>query len=491
MHFRTLRPLVLSALLTAALAIVASAQQTPAPRSGHVRYRLVDLGTFGGLFSKTPGAQRTLTKSGAVVGFAETDIPDSFAPNCSPNCLVQQGFVWRRGKLTRLVGFFPNMESGAQAVNEDGVVVGESQNGLVDPASGGPTIHGALWRRGDFLDLGTLGGRSSGALSTNNRNQVVGWSETAIPDPASGFAQVHAFLWQRGLMRDLGTLGGPFSFGTDVNDRGQAAGFSLTAPDPQSGQSAQHAFVWENGRLADLSLGGSFAEGATLNNRGQAVGHSTLPGDVEDHTFLWDGKQTVDLGTLGGTFSLPTGLSERGHVSGVATTTNDELLHAVLWRSRKALDLGTVPGDGCSWAWDLNSRDQVVGISLPFPCDFSIAHAFLWENGEMVDLNTLISPASDFTVVYATGINEAGEIVGNGVPAGVSPADIETLGHAYVLIPIHDGAIDTPASAAPLIPGEVAATAAPTDARKIADEVVAKIRAAGRRKYQVLGVTFE
>src|SRR5262249_7433376 len=115
--------------------------------------------------------------------------------------------------------------------------------------------------------------------------------------------------------------------------------------------------------------------------------------------------------------------SERGHVSGMATTTDDELLHAVLWRRRKAVDLGTVPGDGCSWAWDLNSRDQVVGISLPFPCDFSVAHAFLWEDGAMVDLNSLISPPSNFTLVYATGINEAGEIVGNGVPAGVSPAD--------------------------------------------------------------------
>jgi hypothetical protein len=32
----------------------------------------------------------------------------------------------------------------------------------------------------------------------------------------------------------------------------------------------------------------------------------------------------------------------------------------------------------------------------------------------MVDLNTLISPASDFKLVYATGINDAGELVFKG-----------------------------------------------------------------------------
>lgn len=63
------------------------------------------------------------------------------------------------------------------------------------------------------------------------------------------------------------------------------------------------------------------------------------------------------------------------------------------------------------------------------------AHAFLWQRGSMVDLNTLIPPDSGLQLVYAEAINDAGEIVGIGVPPGVSPADVETLGHAYVLIP--------------------------------------------------------
>jgi probable HAF family extracellular repeat protein len=458
-----------------------NAQQPKASEKRHLRYKLVDLGTFGGQFSLIPFAQRDLNKSGATVGMAETGIPDPFSPAClTPNCAVQHAFLWRDGVMTELLGFIPNLESGAQAINEAGIVVGESQNGLTDPESGGGAIHAVLWNKGHLLDLGTLGGTSSGALSINGRAQVAGWSQTTIPDPTSGFSQTHAFLWENGVIRDLGTLGGPFSFGTDVNDRGQAAGVSLTAPDPQTGQSEQHAFIWNRGHMTDLSLGGSFAEGATLNNRGQAVGHSLLPGDVEDHAFLWDGGHTFDLGTLGGTFSLPTGLNEKGSVSGVATS-KDEVLHAVLWRNREIIDLATIPG--CSWSWGLNSADQVVGTVLPNPCDFSNQRAFLWEDGEMVDLNSSVFPASDFKLVYATGINDAGEIVGAGVPAGVSSADVETLGHAFVLIPIHEDAVSDSVGAAAFSPGEIAVSSAPTDARKITERLVAKIRAEQHRKY--------
>ena len=486
MQFKIASSLTAVTLFTVSFATHAAAQQTPAPWKSHVRYKLVDLGTFGGPHSLIPFTQRDLTKAGTVVGMAETDIPDPFAPNCSPNCVVQQGFVWRDGVMTKLLGFFPNLESGAQAINEAGIIVGESQNGLIDPASGAPTIHAVLWNKDRFLDLGTLGGNSSGALSINSRGQVIGTSQTTIPDLASGSTEWHAFLWENGVMRDLGTLGGNFSFGGDVNDRGQAGGVSLTAPDPQTGQSAQHVFVWERGHLSDLTLGGNFAEGPTFNNRGQAVGHSTLPGELEDHAFLWDGETIADLGTLGGSFSLPTGISEKGNVSGVATTTDDELLHAVLWRNRGIVDLGTIPGEGCSWAYGLNSKDQVVGISLPFPCEFANAHAFLWENGEMIDLNTLISPHSDFKLVFATGINDAGEIEGAGVPSGVSSANIDTLGHAFVLIPIAQEEAEGQ-NAVKADSAEPAKAATAADARRVTARMIGRIRAQQHRKYQTAG----
>ena len=160
---------------------------------------------------------------------------------------------------------------------------------------------------------------------------------------------------------------------------------------------------------------------------------------------------------------------------GVATNTNDELLHAVLWRDFTIHDLGTVPGDGCSWAWGLNSRDQVVGISLPFPCDFSVAHAFLWEKGSMLDLNSLIPSDSSLRLVYAVAINDAGEIIGIGVPLGVSPRDVEVLGHAYVLIPEEDSSDSQKENIETKSLG-VGNAAVPANARAATAEMIRRIR---------------
>jgi probable HAF family extracellular repeat protein len=450
--------------------------QANSPR--HRRYKFVDLGTFGGPDSIIPFLQRTLTKQGTVIGIAETDIPDPFAPNCSsPNCKVQSGFEWRKGVITRLPGLSAYGESAAQTINDVGTVVGDSQNGLVDPVSGLPEINAVLWRNGEVEDLGTLGGNSSGAISISKSGKVTGWSETNIVD-SSGQTVVRAFLWKNGVMHDLGSLGGPVSFGQDVNDRGQVVGFSLTD------STTMHPFFWENGHMTDLSLGGTQGGSGLLNSRGEAIGDSTLPGDVEDHAFFWSGGKLFDLGTLGGTKSLPTGLNEYGHVSGMSRTTNNETLHAVLWRNRKINDLGTVPGDACSFAWGLNSKDQVVGISLPDPCDFSVAHAFLWERGSMVDLNTLIPHDAGLTLVYGEAIDDAGEIVGIGVPPGVSPADVEVLGHAFVLIPQGD---------IPEFEGEngqtrdqpVPRAAAPAHAEDFLDRMIRHMRERQARKYQL------
>jgi probable HAF family extracellular repeat protein len=356
-------------------------------------------------------------------------------------------------------------------------VVGDSQNGLVDPVSGLPEINAVRWRNGEIQDLGTLGENSSGAISVNEWGQVTGWSETNTVD-SSGETVVRAFLWKNGVMHDLGSLGGPVSFGQDVNEHGQVVGFSFTD------STTVHPFFWENGHMTDLSLGGTQGGSGLVNSRGQAIGDSTLPGDVEDHAFFWSQGKLYDLGTLGGTRSLPTGLTEEGHVSGMSRTTNNETLHAVLRRNRKINDLGTVPGDACSFAWGLNSRDQVVGISLPDPCDFSVAHAFLWERGSMVDLNTLIPHDAGLTLVYGEAINDAGEIVGIGVPPGVSPGDVEVLGHAFVLIP-QDDTSEFEGENSQTRDQPVANAAAPAHAEEFLDRMIRRMRNQQLRKYRL------
>lgn len=434
-------------------------------------YRLVDLGTFGGPDSIVYFTQHILTNNGIVAGDAETNIPDPWAPDCaSPNCETVNGFEWRQGVRTRLTGLVPGAFTDAQSVNQRGTVAGDSRDGSIDPVSGSAVFKATIWRDGRIVNLGTLGGLTSTALAISGNDQATGFSQTADG------TETHAFLWRQGKMRDLGTLGGPVSFGIDVNDQGQVVGFSYidSTVNPVTGMPTQHPFFWDRGHMFDLTLGGSLGGAGLVNGQGQAIGDSFITGDAEDHAFLWSDGKVRDLGTLGGTFSNPTGLTDSTHISGVASLPGDKSIHAVLWKGDSIHDLGTVDGDGCSWAWGLNSRDQVVGISSTF-CDFSVARAFLWDRGTMVDLNTLIPSDSALHLVYAEAINDAGMIAGIGVPPGVSNLDVETLGHAYVLIPESNSS--STASSAPTHVNAIPSGSSVVDMKRATSELIRHLRA--------------
>ncbi len=442
--------------LVAALAVpIGASAQEQATTSGagqHARYRFVDLGTFGGPDSIVeffePGV---INNAGSVVGGADTAIPDPYFPNCfSPNCVVQHAFKFKHGVLHDL-GALPGTNSSFPWwVNERGWVAGASQNGVIDPLTSGPELKAVLWKEGQIIDLGTLGGNQSAAFGVNNEGQITGAALNTVPDPWGLIypfgTQTRAFLWQNGAMHDIGTLGGPDAVGLYINDRGHVGGASFTSdiPDPDTGMPPVEPFLWDGRKMRDLgTLGGAYGQVLGLNNRDQVIGDSSTadtPGacliaDLGCHAFLWERGVLKDLGTLGGTFSIPIVVNEKGDVVGAANTSNDETVRAVRWRNGAIHDLGGVEGDPCSWAWGQNNKGQIVGISVPM-CDLSLApRAFLWEDGEMIDLRTRIPADSNFQLVYAEAINERGEITGIGVPPGISPADVESLGHAFVLIP--------------------------------------------------------
>ena len=106
----------------------------------------------------------------------------------------------------------------------------------------------------------------------------------------------------------------------------------------------------------------------------------------------------------------PNNISNQGQVVGFSDLPGDASFHAFLWTEDKGMqDLGTLPGDVFSGGDGNNDKGQVVGFSCN--ADFSICRAFLWQNGTMTDLNTLI-PASPLSLFEAFGINSRGEITG-------------------------------------------------------------------------------
>ena len=142
-----------------------------------------------------------------------------------------------------------------------------------------------------------------------------------------------------------------------------------------------------------------------------------------------------DLGTFGGKGSIAFGINNSGQVVGGAMTKSGDV-HAFLWQaSRGMLDLGTLGGIG-TIAFGINKSGQVVGKTTTQTLQALDAflnvsgdeHAFLYSDGKMTDLNTMIDPASGWHLSSAAAINDQGQIVGSGInKAGQS--------HAFLLTP--------------------------------------------------------
>jgi probable HAF family extracellular repeat protein len=166
--------------------------------------------------------------------------------------------------------------------------------------------------------------------------------------------------------------------------------------------------------MIDLgTLGGTLGVANWLNNRGQVVGQSNLAGDLTAHPFLWDRGSLKDLGTLGGTFGVATSVSDAGVIVGGATNQNDQAFLAFVWKNGVMTNLGTLQGDDCSMATNVNSGGQIVGLS--FPCAGGPSHAFLWDKGSLIDLNTFVPVGSHLQLTEATFISDRREITVQGL----------------------------------------------------------------------------
>jgi probable HAF family extracellular repeat protein len=339
------------------------------------------------------------------------------------------------------LGTLGGASSGANSINNRNWASG------VSSLTSSSYVHAALWKNGgSAIDLGTLGGPNSAVEwpVKNDHGLIAGIAETSaaqrlgetwscaeafFPQPPSGHI-CRGFAWRGSTMTKLPTLGGNNGFATGANGRGEIAGWAETPKRDSTCASPQvlgfEAVIyqpWGRNKIAELPPFHGDKDGAAteLNDRGQVVGISgkcdqAVGRFTAHHAVLWENGHVTNLGSLGGiAWNTPMAIDERGDVVGFSDLSGDESgtpnFHAFLWtKSHGMQDLGTLPGDAYSEALGINDAGVVVGVS--YGVSFSTSRAFIWQNGTMTDLNTLIPPTSQLYLLYANDINDRGAIAG-------------------------------------------------------------------------------
>jgi probable HAF family extracellular repeat protein len=335
--------------------------------------------------------------------------------------------------------------STSTAVNNSGGLV----SGIAALPDG--TQHAVLWQRGQIIDIGIpgAGGPNSGAFGINERGQASVQAETSALDPNNENFCAYGtglkclpFFWQDGVLTPLPLLGGNNGTVGALNNRGEVVGIAenntvdstcppgvaFTGTGPQVLD--YEAVIWgpKAGQIRELRPldGDTVGMALWVNDNGQAVGASGLcsntvlpPIAFGPHAVLWEKDGSAhDLGNLGSSVgNVGLSINNHGQVVGASSLTPDATpffgSHAFLWTREKGMrDLGTLPGDVASAGLGINDEGQVVGISNDANGN---PRAFLWQNGVMTDLNTLIPADSPLFLLGAFVINSRGEIIGFGV----------------------------------------------------------------------------
>jgi probable HAF family extracellular repeat protein len=327
-------------------------------------------------------------------------------------------------------GISPRIGPSEALAVSHGLVVGDA---LTAGASGVPN---AISTRGRGLTNIGAGFYTTVATAVNSVGLVAGWV-------ASGSTQ-QAVEFIAGRERDLGLLPGDASnVATGINAAGTIVGNSFPAS-----RATSQAFVFANGAMRTIpalrALPNFRGSNATaINDAGTvvgSVGHGTGVFLTETSSYAVSGSQVTLFANVHGTGgnSQATAINAQGIVAGYESTFGFSFnapLHAYTYALATGVftDLGTLyPNDefADSFALAINAGGIAVGYSVGSHTN-TTPHAVVFTHGKVTDLNSLLPATSGWVLETATGIDDLGNIVGNGLHGMVERGFILRTGSRY------------------------------------------------------------
>ncbi len=304
-----------------------------------------------------------------------------------------------------------------------------------------------------ITDLGTLSGQSSSAAtSINNQGQVVGISYNSsdgyFASNTSGPAEpprfvvagsgAQSFLYGNGQITQINPVGG---LAGSINDSGQVVG----GPYASINNNGQYVGGAASGVDNNYSLSNQLVSGTTttalqmapyaINNAGEIAGFVILGahGGTDIHPAIYQNGQVTDLFSTVGSgqyfYGNAVAIDQKGDLLittwQLGGTTQSYLYHQ---NNGTVTDLTNLPGGSGFIAAALNNNGQAVG------------NGFLYNNGTVETLLSVLSAGSGWSNLNATGINDDGQIVGQGTYDGqqlaflMTPDAIETPEPATIVI---------------------------------------------------------
>lgn len=257
----------------------------------------------------------------------------------------------------------------------------------------------ALYGDAGVIQLAIPNDNVSIATAINEAGAVTGFSSSLT-------SEAHAFLYQDGAL----TLLADGTTGMGINDKGVVVGeFQRNDGTGSTG------FLYRNGTLTELGRleGGNRAFALDINNRGQVVGEAFTGSSPVSSTvpFLYQHGKLHVLDTLfeGGTNGAQV-INDAGLIAGY-NTAPDGTQHAVLYDHGVVRDAGTF-GANLIEVTGINEHGTFVGDS--YRASTSRRFGFIYLDGALTELSTLIDPAAGWVIEQVLDINDLGQIAAIG-----------------------------------------------------------------------------